>query len=161
MKREIKFRGKCSKQSKYAGEWVYGNLVVPEEIQGDEVMIVKALSDDASCTYHVDVNSVGQFTDLTDKNGKDIYEGDILRVKEYKNEAIPIFKYDDIKQFSMDDVRGETTKEWIGEVKFEESVFFINDTYLSAFHGDMRLSFPMYEIEVIGNIYDNKELLED
>lgn len=47
------------------------------------------------------------------------------------------------------------------EVKFGESAFFIKDTYLSAFHGDIRLSFPIYEIEVIGNIYDNKELLNE
>lgn len=109
----------------------------------------------------VDMNTICQFTGLCDKNGNEIYVGDILRVKEYKNEAIPIFKYDDIQQLSKDDVRGTKTKEWIGEVKFEESVFFINDTYLSAFHGDMRFSFPIYEIEIIGNKFDNPELLEE
>ena len=136
MKREIKFRGKCSRQSKYAGQWVYGNLIVPEEIQGDEVMIVKALSDDASCTYHVDVNSVGQFTGRNDKNGKEIYEGDILK---------PI------------------NREQTCQVLFSER----SASYILVFVSPDKLAYDMgfYDVErffeVIGNIYDNKELLED
>ena len=50
-------------------------------------------------------------------------------------------------------------KEWIGEVKYSESCFYVGDIYLSEFHGDMRFSSPIYEIEVLGNIHDNKELL--
>lgn len=135
MRREIKFRGKCSKQSKYAGQWVYGNLVVPEEIQGDEVMIVKALFNDASCTYHVDVNSVGQFTGRNDKNGKEIYDGDILR-----------------------HLNGNTFQ-----------VLYSNRTtsfiLISISPKDVSLDLGIYDtencFEVIGNIYDNKELWED
>lgn len=145
---EIKFRAKTLSTN----DWVFGDLHLltkyPHIHDGE---VSKSL---------IHTETIGQFTGLCDKNGNEIYKGDILRVKEYKNEAIPIFKYDDIQQLNMDDVRGAKTKEWIGEVKFEESVFFINDTYLSAFHGDMRLSFPIYEIEVIGNIYDNSDLLE-
>lgn len=115
---------------------MYGNLVVPEEIQGDEVMIVKALSDDASCTYHVDVNSVGQFTGLTDKNGKEIYEGDILK---------PI------------------NRQQTCQVLFSER----SASYILVFVSPDKLSYDMgfYDVErffeVIGNIYDNKELLEE
>lgn len=138
MKREIKFRGKCSRQSKYAGQWVYGNLVVPEEIQGDEVMIVKALSDDASCTYHVDVNSVGQFTGLTDKKGREIYEGDIIQLqgKESKFNCFVGWNIDlGAWCISIEDkhVGVKPLGEWLCEDKFE----------------------------VIGNIYDNANLLED
>lgn len=137
MKREIKFRGKCSRQSKYAGQWVYGNLVLPEEIQGDEVMIVKALSDDASCTYHVDVNSVGQFTGLTDKKGREIYEGDIIQLqgKEIKFNCFVGWNIElGAWCISIEDkhVGIKPLGEWLCEDKFE----------------------------VIGNIYDNKELLE-
>lgn len=127
MKREIKFRGKCSKQSKYAGEWVYGNLVVPEEIQGDEVMIVKALSDDSSCTYHVDVNSVGQFTGKNDKNRKEIYEGDILRNESCK-----------------------------GVVSYRNGAFVLD---LGKSCGCVYL-FCLDSLLVVGNIYDNPELLK-
>lgn len=167
MNRKIKFRGKSKKTRK----WLYGYLgeakfSILDYVYTDKVIFDNVLSFNTDNSAYVvkdlsvEEDTIGQFTGLFDKNGTDIYEGDILRVKEYKNEAIPIFKYNDIQHLSIDDVRGAKTKEWIGEVKFEESVFFINDTYLSAFHGDIRLSFPIYEIEVIGNIYDNPELIE-
>ena len=157
--REIKFRGKDI----LSGDWRYGYAQF--NYDKTRAQIISPLRIDISAFpgqfFHVDKETVGQFTGLLDKIGKEIYEGDILRVNEYKNEAIPLFKYDDIQQLSLDDVKGKKTKEWIGEVEFEESAFFIKDTYLSAFHGDMRLSSPIYEIEVIGNKFDNPELLEE
>lgn len=140
MKREIKFRGKCSKQSKYAGQWVYGNLVIPEEIQGDEVMIVKALSDDASCTYHVDVNSVGQFTGLTDKKGREIYEGDVLKISSIAVTFLCVVTWN------------EEVGLWC--------LRFIEEIKEGTRPLGRWLCDRDYDIELTGNIYDNKDLAE-
>lgn len=73
MQRTIKFRGKRVDN----GEWVYGYGVVLDW-EFDMANIIHSQGVNRMQCTAVDPATVGQFTGLTDKNGKEIYEGDVL-----------------------------------------------------------------------------------
>ena len=131
--REILFRGKHSPKSM----WDYGDLYIDH----DKVYIsMRETMHGVRVHGEVIPETVGQFTGLTDKNGTKIFEGDIVRAVLPKSNAIPEFVWPDMV------------------VGFSEGAF-------SAMRG--RYCTPLYsfapavELEVIGNIHENPELLED
>lgn len=141
MNREIKFRGKDID----TGEWRYG--YVQYNYKKTKAQIISPLKIDKIDFpiqfFDVDPKTVGQFTGLYDKNGKEIYEGDILFCigKRYDNKG----------------------KKYYREVKFKDGFFGMmvkeyNILSLLQFHFD---SDKKILWEVIGNIYDNPELLSD
>lgn len=143
--REILFRGK----SKYNNEWIYGSLVrLGKESFSDPDRY--GITDkgipigNMNVCYNFQVDevvpeTVGQYTGLTDKNGKKIFEGDIVTAE---GTAIGSPFFDDM----------------VGKIVYEECAFFIEpknpeeSIYLFADE--------CADIEVIGNIHDNPELLK-
>ena len=74
--REIKFRGKRLDN----GEWIYGSLLVSHfKDDKKERYFITQFSGNYTFEHEVDPNTVGQFTGLRDKNGRDIWEGDIFK----------------------------------------------------------------------------------
>ena len=138
--RKIKFRGKRTDN----GEWVYGDL-----IQNVDCVKIREQEKDVkhiAKSFEIDPETIGQFTGLKDKNGTMIWEGDIVKATVSYNNAF------------QDRVDVKTN---IYEVKYHEKYCYF---YLARKQNNLLFdgnwSYYLKEIEVIGNIHDNSELLK-
>lgn len=139
--REILFRGKRIDN----GEWVEGFYVhIPcGRFLCDEHLIQTVDADGRiGQLYTVYESTLGQFTGLTDKNGKKIFEGDIVHV--LGNQKVEDWKNVD----------------YIGSVAFLDAGFCAIDGTIED-HAFRRYQLPRldFDLEVIGNIHDNPGLL--
>lgn len=133
--REIKFRAKPLN-----GSWAYGELHIKN-------CRIPHIHTDARATIYIEPNTAGQFTGLQDSKGNDIYEGDILCIKQHK----------------LDILRGAFREiEIICVVEFRNGAFI---PVMSNGKGYCWSNFiydkmPTADYTVIGNIHDNPELME-
>lgn len=110
------------------GEWVEGDIL---HTKHHEIVIISDYEDKA---YRCDGTTLCQFTGLTDKNGKKIWENDIV------------------------DTFEESSKEFLRNVvKFEDGCFKVFKKHYLSMHMD---SCEKTDLKVVGNIFDNPDLLE-
>lgn len=126
MNREILFRAKhihaTDSTEHLNGTWVHGylsdeNYIYDKSLEGE---------------FLVDENTICQYTGLTDKNEKKIFEDDIVQVGWYK-----------------------------GTVKYENGCFVIKWNNIKFIRKDLGYWANLDGFQTIGNIYDNPELLEE
>lgn len=138
------------------GDWVYGLISRLEE----DYDICEMTDKSGVSGIDVDRKTICEYTGLTDKNGNKVFEGDIVRTQAYRTKAYS---------------KSAKEKRFIGVVKYFEHKWngtdkrFVNHVFENGYRveiiGDME-NFThggwsdFWDCEIIGNIYDNPELLE-
>lgn len=140
--REILFRGKD-----FSGvlnrSWIFGSL---DTTENENIIMIYPDRFGNKCQIFIDPKTVGQYTGLTDKNGKKIFEGDVLRVKGHD--------YDYNLDFDYTTTVFLVYHELCVAVRSNIFDFLPIDFAYKTWH-EMGC-----DIEVIGNIHDNPELKE-
>jgi len=133
MKREIKFRF-----------WSGESMMPHRELVDDKYTIAQL-----SSPLYIPM----QFTGLVDKNGKEVYEGDIIKWKETR------FHTEEQKENGV-----PMPKVYKSAVEWQDGEFIVSsddnhDTPLCCFFGDSLDNKFDFKAEIIGNIYENPELI--
>lgn len=137
MSREIRFRGQTRRKGeriinmagdKCEANWVYGGIF-PQNNGGDFAIIYEQPSCEKRVVY---ADTVGQYIGVDDKNGKEIYEKDIVKV-DGKRELFTVVWVCDTARFGL---QGK-----------DELLYF--ELGIGS------------RIEVVGNVYENADLLKE
>lgn len=129
MKREIKFRGQSIENRKNR-QWIYGRYLSDYDGYSYRELIVDCIT---GLSYEVDPITIGQFSEITDKNGNSIFEHDLILIHD-----------------------SESSYQFTVEVLFHKGMF----CYKNKACGFTPLWYVSDRCEVIGNVFDNPELLK-
>lgn len=141
--REIKFRGKRLRD----GKWVYGFFRI------DDYNLIIAIDGNFIVEYKVNPETVGQFTGLHDKNGKEIFEGDIVEFLDTGEEG-----YEYKEGYDFNNIASIVWKNGRFEL---DKIYDNNSTVLEFMNNESHEEFIdelMHDCEIIGNIHDNPQL---
>jgi len=172
--REYKFRAKVKKPKDMVvvasqhndGDWIYGELHLKAK--------VPHIHHELGRKEPIDINTIGQFTGIFDKNGKEIYEGDLVRYCQEDTRCVN----PDCEPYNY--IYEPILRKIVGEVSFSDGMFVVEDyipltwcgiTNLQELRDDLRvleedgwcdadgniIDESVLGIEVVGNIYDDKE----
>ena len=144
--RFIKFRGKFIYANADGSlKWIYGSLSQTDTLRNvGKAKIFKTVTYDGNTAItdnEAILGTVGQFTGIVDRNGVEIYEGDIIQTYDSKGKPIlhEVYYLESEARFATKLIgsenlnEGSLSQKWINELDFE----------------------------VIGNIFDNQELLQN
>ena len=146
--REILFRGKRV----FNGEWVHGYYVRQQNCH--EIEVKNYVTGECFDRYSVVPETIGQFTGLYDKNGKRIFEWDIVKYKT----AYRFTGNEDLEEFGNENP--DRIDECIEVVKWSEKGCCFTPAPKRVDCEDYWYSYGTYDFEIIGNIHDNPEFLE-
>lgn len=152
--REIKFRG-YAKEELVGSQWIDNGYGVTRINYTDGTSSVHLLTPYGD--YRVEEDSVGQYTGLKDKNGKEIYEGDILSYKK--------IIYTNCSMEEIEEIKDEVLIELINYRPIASIVKPLSKGvecfgYDNVNNECLILDLQSEELEVVGNIYENPELLK-
>ncbi len=160
MKTPLNKRYLCRGKRVDNGEWIEGNILMTENWASILTCTDFCGSSDEppSCDvreYEVVYETVGQYTGLTDKNGKRIFEGDIVK---FVHKGKPEFNDDYPFSVGVGKPYSRNYKiEYINTFSSYGLRFINGSIHFPCKQGTLL----MYDCEVVGNIHDNPELIKE